>query len=231
MTRLAPWRASSSTMAWPMPLLPPVTMATFPLTLTSCPPWRDAERVPRSLDALEQVVADAERVGHGRQRWVHRADAWKEARVDDVEVVELVRLAVGVEDRRLRVGAEAARAGLVCHAADPDLVLHIEIAWDQMAGIHAEAVQHRLELLVELLFRGLVVERVREVDVPVAVDRDAVVRPRQVIGGRPEVHGMAGEGVERPHRGEPCLERLLPPVHRTLRLAHHLDIAHRVLEA
>ena len=49
--------------------------------------------------ALEQVVADAQRVGHRGQRRVDGADAREEARVDDVEVVELVRPAVGVEHR------------------------------------------------------------------------------------------------------------------------------------
>jgi hypothetical protein len=29
MTMLAPWRASSRTIAWPIPLLPPVTIATL----------------------------------------------------------------------------------------------------------------------------------------------------------------------------------------------------------
>ena len=44
----------------------------------------------------QQVVADAQRVGHRGQRRVHRADAREEARVDDVEVVDLVGAAVGV---------------------------------------------------------------------------------------------------------------------------------------
>src|SRR4051794_8945651 len=33
MTRLAPWPASARTMAFPMPLLPPVTIATLPCKL------------------------------------------------------------------------------------------------------------------------------------------------------------------------------------------------------
>jgi hypothetical protein len=46
------------------------------------------------------VVADAEGVRHRGQRRVHGPDAREEARVDDVQVVELVGLAVDVEDRR-----------------------------------------------------------------------------------------------------------------------------------
>ena len=61
-------------------------------------------------EALEQVVAHPQRVGHRRQRRVDRADAREEAGVDDVEVVDLVRAAVGVEHRRRRVEAEAAGA-------------------------------------------------------------------------------------------------------------------------
>ncbi len=38
---------------------------------------------------VEQVVADPKRVGHRRQRRVDRPDAREDARVDDVEVVEL----------------------------------------------------------------------------------------------------------------------------------------------
>ena len=49
---------------------------------------------PRSVQALEQVVADAQRVRHRRKRRVHSRDAREEAGVDDIEVVEFVRAAV-----------------------------------------------------------------------------------------------------------------------------------------
>src|SRR4029450_762692 len=39
MTILAPCRANSSAMDAPMPLLPPVTMAAFPLRLMMCTPY------------------------------------------------------------------------------------------------------------------------------------------------------------------------------------------------
>src|SRR3954468_6105987 len=74
-------------------------------------------------EPLEQVVADAERVRHRGQGRVDGADAREEARVDDVQVVELVRLAVDVEHRLGRVNAEAARAGLMGAARDRDVVL------------------------------------------------------------------------------------------------------------
>ena len=78
----------------------------------SAPIARGAGRSDRAQlrrAALEEVVADPEGVGHRRQRRVHRADAREEARVDDVQVVELVGLAVGVEDRGRGVGRRSGR--------------------------------------------------------------------------------------------------------------------------
>src|SRR4030095_10655135 len=137
-------------MDMPMPLLPPVTMATFPLTLTVSPPWLTKNLaslalgrvLAPSLDPFDEVVADAERVGHRGERRIHGADAGEEAGVDDVQVVELMRLAVGVEHRGLRVGPEAAGARLVRDAADADLVLHVEVPPDQVMRVHAEVVEH-----------------------------------------------------------------------------------------
>ena len=47
----------------------------------------------------EQMIAHTNGVGHRSQSRVHRADAREDARVDDVQVVELVRLAVDVQRR------------------------------------------------------------------------------------------------------------------------------------
>src|SRR5690606_36105352 len=63
--------------------------------------------------SFEQVVTDPQRVRHGREGRVHRANARKETRVHDVEVVDLVRAAVDVEHRGGRIRAEATGPGLV----------------------------------------------------------------------------------------------------------------------
>src|SRR5690242_11042575 len=95
------------------------TPAKPPPTITTCrPPVAESgmgrlPSRPSGAEALEKVVADPQRVGHGRQGRVHGADAGEEARVDDVEVVDLVRAAVGVEHRGGRIAPEAAGAGLV----------------------------------------------------------------------------------------------------------------------
>src|SRR5262245_51765533 len=128
MTIVAACLASSSTIALPMPLLPPVTTATFPFRLMmllrvdcvtsrsvsfgqsyldrDCRPGRGHLRA-LSLEPIEQVVADSQCVGHGGQRGVDSANAGEKAGIDHVEVVELVRLAVRVQHRRLGVAAEA----------------------------------------------------------------------------------------------------------------------------
>src|SRR5215471_17422608 len=77
---------------------------------------------------LLQMLTYAERVGHRRQRRIDRADAREEARVDDIQVVQLVRLAIRIEHRRLWIAAKATRAGLVRAAADFDVVLHVHVA-------------------------------------------------------------------------------------------------------
>src|SRR5262245_64826978 len=79
-----------------------------------------ASRGSSSLEPLEQVIADAERVGHDRERRIDCSARGKEARVDDVEVVELVRLAVRVQRGCLRVVPEPNRAVLVREAGQRD---------------------------------------------------------------------------------------------------------------
>jgi hypothetical protein len=179
---------------------------------------------------LEQVVADSQRVRDGRQRGVHRADAREEARIDDVQIVELVGLAVHVEDGRRRVQAEANGAGLVGDARDRDLVLEVPGPRNEMVGVHAQVIEHRLQLAVQLLLRLLVVGRVRQADVAVVRERHAVVGCRQILGRQPEVDRVGGDIGQRELRGEHGLERLLALEHLGVGLADHLDVAHRVVE-
>ena len=63
-----------------------------------------------------------------------------------------------------------------------------------------------------------------------AVQGDAVLRPRQVLGREPEVDRVASHVVQGPRGRELGLERLLAAVHRRRRLADHLDVAQRVVE-
>src|SRR6185437_15234883 len=49
------------------------------------------------VEPLEEVIADAQRVGHGGEPRVHGARGGEEAGVDHVEVVDVVRFAIEVE--------------------------------------------------------------------------------------------------------------------------------------
>src|SRR5512146_322925 len=71
-------------------------------------------------EARAQVVRDPQRIGHDGQRGIHGAAGREEAPVDHVEVVELVRLAVGIERRCLRVVTEADGPVLVGDARQRD---------------------------------------------------------------------------------------------------------------
>src|SRR5439155_23983691 len=58
-----------------------------------------------SPEPLSEVVTDPERVRHDGERRIHRAARREEARVDDVEVVDVMSLAVDVEGRGLGIPA------------------------------------------------------------------------------------------------------------------------------
>src|SRR4051812_43254738 len=107
--------ALASACAAAIPPKPPPTMA----TLRRSPDTGDL--LTGHAEAREQVIAHPQRVGHGGQRRVDRADAREEARVDDVEVVDLVRAAVRVEHRGGRIEPEPARPRLVGHPGHRDL--------------------------------------------------------------------------------------------------------------
>src|SRR5215831_6734525 len=89
------------------------------------------------LQSVEQMIAHADGVRHRSQSRIHRANAREEAGVDHSRIVQLMRLAVHVQYRRLRVFAEADCPCLMCHTANPNLILHVEIARDQMMWVHA----------------------------------------------------------------------------------------------
>ena len=57
----------------------------------------------------QQVIADADGIGHYGERRLHRPDADKEARVHDAEIIAFMSLAVRIQHRAFRVCAEPAR--------------------------------------------------------------------------------------------------------------------------
>src|SRR5271166_5026760 len=57
--------------------------------------------------ALQNVIAHAQRVGHDCQRRIHRRARREEAAIDYVQVVEIVSFAVRIETRSLQIVPEA----------------------------------------------------------------------------------------------------------------------------
>ena len=179
--------------------------------------------VGAGAEPLEQVVADAQGVRHRGQRRVHGARRREEARVDDVEVVDLVRAAVDVEHRRRRVrrrsgrcrtGARRRRAG----SAGPGSSRSGSPWWQPRSPSSPLSLRSSRRCASSLWY-GL-----GEVDAPGAVDRDAVVGVRQVLGGEPEVDRVLGHVVEREARGEP---RRAGAQDVAVALAEHLDVPER----
>ncbi len=107
-------------------------------------------------------------------------------------------LAVDVERGGLRVGPETDGAGLVRGRADRHPLVQVEAVREQVVRMHAELAQHAAQLVrkpVQSLDVVLLVQC--EVDVAVAVERDAVARLREVLAAQPEVDRVVGEHLER----------------------------------
>src|SRR5690348_6103709 len=145
-------------------------------------------------EPLQQVVANAQRVRHDRERRIHRTARRKEAPVHDVQVVHVVCLAVHVERGRRRIVAEPDRAVLMSHTGERNALAE-EQASREDADVTVLAVDRARALTLEQLMHLpaepavalLVVRRIREHDVAAAVDRDAIARVRQVLARQPEI--------------------------------------------
>jgi hypothetical protein len=119
------------------------------------------------IEAAEQVITDAECIRHDGGGWIHRACRRKEARVDDEQVVDLVRLAVDVEPRDSWVVPEADRAVLVSRAGECDApadeqrvrkksLRALVVVPTAPPVLPQEAIQRRDKALVHLLIVRLV---------------------------------------------------------------------------
>src|SRR6266508_5185489 len=83
------------------------------------------------VHSLEQVIADGQRVGDDGEPGIDRATRAKEACIDHVEIIHLVRFAVAIERARLRVVAEADGAVLMRDASERDALPQIQIAREE----------------------------------------------------------------------------------------------------
>src|SRR5690242_4730565 len=179
----------------------------------------------------EQVLADPDGVGHGGEGRVHRPDAGEEAGVHDVQVVQLVGLAVDVEHRRGRVVAEPAGPGLVGAAGDRDAHVHVEVLVEHVVLGHPDVVEDLPELVVEPGGLGGVGRGVGQVNAPVAVHGHAVAGLGHVLSGQPEVHGVTSHVRQAPVRRQHGELGLLALHRLRVRLPAHLDVPERPFAA
>src|ERR1017187_600510 len=103
----------------------------------------------------------------------------EEAGVDDVQVVELMGLAVDVENRGGGVGAEPAGARLVSYPGHGDVHAHVEVLVQDVVVGHPDVVEDLPELVVEA-------GRFRLVDLVIAVARYFHARDSPASRVRPE---------------------------------------------
>src|SRR5688500_4780540 len=75
-----------------------------------------------------KVLTDPEGVGHDGQGRIDGGAGGKERRVDDVQVVDLVRAAVRVQRGRCRIVAESHRSVLVSDAGERDPLSQVDVA-------------------------------------------------------------------------------------------------------
>src|SRR5215472_2758936 len=166
--------------------------------------WRLARRGSLGgdggADSLGDVFTDPDAVGDGGQSWIDRPDAREEAGVGDVQIVDFVRLAVHVENGCRRVRPESARACLVSAGRERDVHAHVEVLVQHMVRGQADVIEDLLQLGVQIRSLALAGLVAGQVDLAVAVYRDPVFWPWQVLSGQPEVDGVAGCLSQRPVR-------------------------------
>src|SRR5713101_797944 len=104
---------------------------------------------PQSLD---QMIADAECIGHDGQRGVNSGAGREEAAVHDIKIVDLVRLTIRVQRRRLRITPEPNRTVLVCHACKWNAVTDEQISREQ-SFVTLVAVNATFGLLMHEFFK------------------------------------------------------------------------------
>src|SRR5438067_920799 len=139
-------------------------------------------------ESLAQMVGDAQRIRDDREPRVHGSGRGEEARVDDVEVVDLVRLAVHVECGGAAIRAEADGAVLVRHAGERNALPNVQIAREQplvaaapVDGAFALLAHELLELLDRPLWPFLFVRLVLRTVAAFAMDREGIFRLGKVF--------------------------------------------------
>jgi hypothetical protein len=140
----------------------------------------------RSFQSLRYTIGDAQRVRYDGESRVNRSDRRKEARVGEIKIIQLVRLAIEIEHRCSGIGTEASSARLMCGATERDVLAEIKRSLLQNC-VMAGGVQNLLELALQMGERARIGCDQIEVYLAVLVV-NAVVGMRQIFGLKPEIH-------------------------------------------
>src|SRR5215472_5945453 len=183
--------------------------------------------------AAKQMVPHAQRIGHDSQSRVDGAARWEEAGVDNIEVVHIMRLAVGIEGRRLGVAAKANGAVLVRYSGQRNTLADEQVAREEpletFVGVNRALgllLHQALKLGDQPLVTLFVIRLVAEDDVTVAVYGHAIVRIRQVFRGEPKVKRVLSHDFEREAGSDGRRARL---ERFPIQLADKRNVAHGVV--
>src|SRR5262245_10933646 len=187
-----------------------------------------APRAPFSRQPRRQVIAHAQRVCHDGEGRVHASARREEAAVDDIQVVELVRLAVEVQGRGPRVEPESYGPVLVRDAGERNASGDVRLEPEQVVGIvdGADLLHHAPELRDQPLVRLVVVRGVLEHDATIRSEAHPVVGVGEILGGQPERERVRRHSLERPARRDPWGARAQCV---GVRLSDHGDVSQREL--
>src|SRR6516165_3055583 len=128
------------------------------------------------------MVANAQGVGHDRERRVDRATRWEKTAVHNIEVIEIVRLAVHIERRSLGIAAKSNRAILMGDACKWNALTY-EHAACKKPRVAIVSVVRTLRLLLQYPFElgdqplvaFFIIGLIGKSDTAVAVDGNLVV--------------------------------------------------------
>ena len=141
-------------------------------------------------------------------------------------------LAIHIERGSLWVSAEPDRPVLMRHSRKRDSLADKQIPGEQalmtlvsMNGASGLLLQQRLDVIDQAPVPLFVVRFVAENDIPLAIQADAIIGVRQILGGKPKIDGVGSHQIERPTRrngGGPCSKGF------SVQFANEGDMAHRV---
>src|SRR4030095_7052838 len=109
-----------------------------------------------------------------------RTARWEKARINDVEVIQVVRLAICIQDRCRSVTTESEGPILVWHSSQRDPLADVCIEMDDLFRA-VRMLKQALELRLKALVPFIIVGFVTQLDLAFSRYRDAIVWIGQIL--------------------------------------------------